>query len=76
MLARLVRLSASLLALVVIAATVAYFVRNPERSTLDAAEREGAEGRFVTLADGVTHYDVTGPDTGRVAVLVHGFSVP
>lgn len=66
----------SLLFVLLIAATVAYFVRNPERATLDAAARAGAEGRFVTLADGVTHYDVSGPDTGRVAVLVHGFSVP
>ncbi len=54
----------------------AYVFRNPERATLDAASRAGASGRFVTLSDGVTHYDVSGPETGRVAVLVHGFSVP
>ena len=53
-----------------------YFVRNPERATLDDNARRGAPGRFVRLSDGVTHYDVSGPDTGRTILLVHGFSVP
>lgn len=53
-----------------------YAARNPERRTLDDEARRGAPGRFVRLADGVTHYDVTGPDGGRPVVLVHGFSVP
>lgn len=50
--------------------------KNPERETLGTAAREGVPGRFVTLTDGVTHFDVSGPDSGRVVVLVHGFSVP
>ncbi|MGH7616625.1 MAG: alpha/beta fold hydrolase [Gemmatimonadaceae bacterium] len=53
-----------------------YAARNPERRTLDEAARRGAPGKFVRLADGVTHYDVSGPDSGRTIVLVHGFSVP
>src|SRR5690606_26904086 len=53
-----------------------YFARNPERETLDDAARRNAPGKFVRLSDGVTHYDVAGPDTGRTVVLVHGFSVP
>lgn len=53
-----------------------YYVRNPERKTLDAAARRNASGKFVRLSDGVTHYDVAGPDSGRTIVLVHGFSVP
>ena len=53
-----------------------YYVRNPERHTLDDSARSGAHGKFVKLSDGVTHYDVSGPDTGRTVVLVHGFSVP
>jgi len=54
----------------------AYFARNPEKLTLDDATRAGAPGKFVRLSDGVTHYDVAGPDSGRTVVLVHGFSVP
>lgn len=53
-----------------------YAFANPERGTLDAAARAGAPGAFVMLDDGQTHYELAGPDTGRVAVLVHGFSVP
>jgi pimeloyl-ACP methyl ester carboxylesterase len=50
--------------------------RDPERSTLDAAARATIPGRFVALSRGITHYEVAGPDSGRVVVLVHGFSVP
>ena len=65
-----------LLALVIVAAA-AYGARmNPEKATLDAAARSGAPGRFIALSRGTTHYDIAGPDSGRVVVLVHGFSVP
>lgn len=50
--------------------------RDPERIKLGAADREGVAGQFATLSDGVTHYDVAGPDSGARVVLVHGFSVP
>ena len=54
----------------------AYSIRNPETRDLDAAVRAGVAGKFVTLGDGVTHYDVAGPDSGQRVMLVHGFSVP
>lgn len=50
--------------------------RSPEKLALDAAARTGGSGKFVTLSPGTTHYEITGPDSGRVVVLVHGFSVP
>lgn len=53
-----------------------YAWRNPERRELDAAARKAASGRFVTLGDGVTHYDVAGAENGQRVILVHGFSVP
>ena len=55
---------------------MAYAIRNPEKRDLDATARQGVAGRFVTLGDGVTHYDVAGPDSGQRVMLVHGFSVP
>jgi len=53
-----------------------YLSRNPEKRTLDDSARHSAPGKFVRLSDGVTHYDLLGPDGGATVVLVHGFSVP
>ena len=47
-----------------------------ERKVLDANARSSAPGTFVRLRDGVTHYDLAGPDTGRTVVLLCGASVP
>jgi pimeloyl-ACP methyl ester carboxylesterase len=64
------------LALAIGGLAVAHAVRDPERADLDDAARRQASGRFVKLADGITHYDVAGPDSGQRVVLVHGFSTP
>src|SRR5690349_1974901 len=64
------------IALIAACLAAAYSIRNPERADLDAAARQGVPGKFVTLGDGVTHYDFAGPDTGQRVMLVHGFSVP
>lgn len=64
------------IAAVAAALILVYLARNPERSTLDDTVRSGAPGEFVRLSQGVTHYDVSGPESGRTVVLVHGFSVP
>jgi pimeloyl-ACP methyl ester carboxylesterase len=62
---------------VIVAGLVGYTtMRNPEKKELTDADRAGVPGNFVRLANGVTHYEVAGPDTGRVVVMVHGFSVP
>ncbi len=53
-----------------------YFKNNTEVKELDASERKKALGSFIQLTDGVTHYELGGPDTGKLVVLVHGFSVP
>lgn len=66
--------------ILVLLASVGYFavfrIKDPERRTLDDRARAGAPGRFVRLADGLTHYEASGPDTGRVVVLAAAFSVP
>lgn len=73
---RALRATAIVLALLVIGVWGYGRWKNPEVAVLDAAARVNAQGRFVPLSGGMTHYEVTGPDTGRVVVLVHGFSVP
>ncbi len=67
---------AGIVLLACLAAAGAYRVLDPERRPIDTRARETAHGRFVRLDDGVTHYEVTGPDTGRVVLLAAAFSVP
>src|SRR5687768_17420978 len=73
---KLIRMLVLLVLLGAAGLTALYATRNPERADLDAAARQNAPGKFFTLGDGVTHYDVAGPDSGQRVVLVHGFSVP
>ncbi|MBI3174881.1 MAG: alpha/beta hydrolase [Chloroflexi bacterium] len=47
-----------------------------ESLELNETTRAAADGSFVSLPDGVTHYEFGGPHTGVPVVLVHGFSVP
>jgi pimeloyl-ACP methyl ester carboxylesterase len=49
---------------------------NRETLTLDDTTRAGLPGQFIRLANGVTHYELSGPDNGPLVVLVHGFSAP
>ena len=43
---------------------------------MNGAARTAAPGQFASLRDGVVHYQVTGPEAGPRAVLVHGVSGP
>ena len=73
---RLLRWSLTAVLIACLGVLLMYRLKDPERRTLDEAARREAPGRFVHLADGVTHYETAGPDTGRVVVLASGFSVP
>ena len=67
---------AALISLAAIVLLVLLQRADTESSSLDAGARALAPGLFVELPDGWTHYDVAGPESGQVVVLVHGFSVP
>ncbi|MGH7579848.1 MAG: alpha/beta fold hydrolase [Gemmatimonadales bacterium] len=73
---RFVRLLVAIALIAGAALFLVYRSRDPERRALDAGARTEAPGRFVHLADGFTHYETAGPDTGRAVVLAAGFSVP
>ena len=47
-----------------------------ETKELNEATRKEADGSFIALSNGVTHYELCGPENGIPVVLVHGFSVP
>lgn len=51
-------------------------LRERQRKTMDATERQQAPGQFVKLSRGVTHFQWHGPLRGPVAVCVHGLTTP
>ncbi|MDB4918634.1 alpha/beta hydrolase [Mucilaginibacter sp.] len=55
---------------------IIYKGSDKEKKVLTDADRKGTPGQYVKLSQGVTHYQIEGPDTGKVVILVHGFSVP
>jgi pimeloyl-ACP methyl ester carboxylesterase len=73
---RILRRVLAAVLLVCAAAFAAFRLADPEHRALDDTARAEVPGRYVRLADGVTHYETAGPDTGRVVVLAAGFSVP
>lgn len=47
-----------------------------EKTSLSQKVRSQVSGKFVELPEGFVHYELAGPDTGQVVVLIHGFSIP
>ena len=47
-----------------------------ETKQLDEQTRRSADGSFVPLPNGITHYELSNPDNEETVVFVHGFSVP
>lgn len=52
------------------------FLCDQEKATLSPEIRTQVAGSFIELSNGMVHYELAGPDTAQVVVLVHGFSVP
>ena len=55
---------------------VKFLINNQETKTMNASARKNTSGQFIELSGGITHYESGGVDTGKVIILVHGFSVP
>jgi len=71
-----VRKTIIILASLAITLAVAYLLTDTEKVTLDAGIRATLPGQFVTLPQGVVHYELSGSGNAPTVVLVHGFSVP
>lgn len=64
-------------ALLLLAAAVAIpLVVEATRKPMNDKARKAAPGAFATLSQGVTHFQWHGPETGPVAVCVHGLTTP
>ncbi|MEU6195395.1 alpha/beta hydrolase [Streptomyces sp. NPDC047061] len=53
-----------------------YYAAPGEDRRLDTASRKTLRGSFAELSDGVTQYELSGPEQGDVAVFVGGLTVP
>lgn len=51
-------------------------ILNKETRTLNPETRKEASGEFISLSQGITHYETVGADTAQTVLLVSGFSVP
>lgn len=66
----------ALAVIVLIVLTALPFVRSGEKIELNESIRSGISGQFAELPLGWTHYELSGPEKGKLVVLVHGFSTP
>ena len=64
-------------AYLILAAVIAtpLIIEATRKKMTDAARKE-APGQFAQLSDGVTHYRWWGPESGPVAVCIHGLTTP
>lgn len=53
-----------------------YFYRKTEKKALTQKDRNQVTGSFIKLNAGITHYQLSGPDSGRVVVLLNSFTTP
>jgi pimeloyl-ACP methyl ester carboxylesterase len=53
-----------------------YIFKDKEKKEITDADRKKAGGEYIQLSKGYTHYQISGPDTGKTIILIHGFSVP
>ncbi len=53
-----------------------YAASDIEKKDLNDTTRAQLGGSFARLSSGVTHYELKGPETGQVVVLVHGSTIP
>jgi pimeloyl-ACP methyl ester carboxylesterase len=56
----------------ILAGTMGYFYLTQETSALNDENRKTLSGNFVKLSRGHTHYEIAGPDTGKIIILIHG----
>jgi pimeloyl-ACP methyl ester carboxylesterase len=53
-----------------------YFIAHGETRALTETARANLRGSFARLSDGITHYELAGPDNGALVLLVPGLTIP
>jgi pimeloyl-ACP methyl ester carboxylesterase len=62
--------------LVITIPLITFAAADTETKDLNDTTRAQAGGSYVKLPDGVTHYEIAGPENGQATVLVHGATIP
>jgi pimeloyl-ACP methyl ester carboxylesterase len=73
---RTLLVAVTLLVVGLLAGLVVYRILDWERDEITDSIRAETSSSYVTLSDGVTEYELAGPDSGNVVVLASGASVP
>lgn len=76
MLFKIIRIALIMIVVVAVVLATPFFINNLETETLNESARANTPGNYVSLSQGITHYEMVGSDTAETVVLVHGFSVP
>ncbi|MFB6847010.1 alpha/beta fold hydrolase [Streptomyces sp. NPDC056373] len=53
-----------------------YFVASGEDRRLTTESRQALRGSFIELSDGLTHYELKGPEDGELVVMTGGLTIP
>lgn len=72
----LIKLLLVLVVLGAIACVALHIINDRETKELSHNLRKTTNGNYIELSQGITHYELDGPDNGKVVVMLHGFSVP
>jgi pimeloyl-ACP methyl ester carboxylesterase len=72
----MVTVSAGILIFIIIVLSLLFLLSNQEKNTITPDIRAKAQGNYVSLSDGVTHYQIHGPDNGQTVILIHGMTIP
>lgn len=56
--------------------TINYFAAPGEDRKLGPVSRRALRGSFIELSDGITHYELAGPEAGELIVLIGGLTIP
>jgi len=70
------RIFTKLLVLLLVVMLITWFYFDEENTQLNDETRVQFDESFIDLPAGTVHYELAGPESGEVVVLVHGFSVP
>lgn len=66
----------SIITAIVLVAVLAVFLVSPEKHRLNDTVRAASGYDYIRLSEGVTEYEITGPEDGTPVILIHGMSVP